>query len=293
MTRTVLSTNKLEMRFYFIFLLSISIYSQNQISGNVLNKNTKKPLTYCTIQIENKSKGTYTNEEGNFKLDTTGYGKRKIIISHMGFISDTIKLGNLNTNTIIKLKPNINQLNEVVINSKNIEKNRNKNQKWFWNNNRERKYMVTPARGTTYGILIDKPNKIFGSFEIYFLKQKNDTQNRIRIHFYKRAENGEPTKERFFKNDLIFELPYKSKELSVDLSYLNFKIPKNGFYLGIEFMGNKTNQLNSETTIFYTDDLKGYRTYIRTWGNDWLNTSKYTSRRTKYYNLKYSYSIIE
>ena len=171
--------------------------------------------------------------------------------------------------------------------------NNDRKQNWFWNRNRERKYMVTPARGTTYGILIDKPNEIFGSFELYYLKQKNQPLNKIRIHFYKRAENGEPTKEKFFKKDLIFELPYKSKELRIDLSYLNFKIPKNGFYLGIEFMGSRTNKLNSETTIFYTDDLKGYRTYIKTWGNDWLNTSKYTSRRSKYYNLKYSYSILK
>ena len=277
------------MRFYFIFLLSISIYSQNQISGSVLNEITKKPLIYCTIQVENKSRGTYTNENGNFKLDTTGYGYKKIIFSHMGFVNDTIELNDFKKNTVIHLKPTINQLEEVVIKSVN----KDKKQDWFWNKNRERKYMVTPARGTTYGVLINNPNEIFGSFEIYYLKQKNEALNKIRIHFYKRAENGKPTKERFFKNDLIFELPYNSKELRIDLSYLNFKIPKNGFYLGIEFLGSKTNQLNSETTIFYTDDLKGYQTYIKTWGNNWLNTSKYTSRRTKYYNLKYSYSILE
>ena len=277
------------MRFYFIFLLSISIYSQNQISGSVLNGITKKPIIYCTIQVENKSRGTYTNENGNFKLDTTGYGYKKIIFSHMGFVNDTIELNDFKKNTVIHLKPTINQLEEVVIKSVN----KDKKQDWFWNKNRERKYMVTPARGTTYGVLINNPNEIFGSFEIYYLKQKNEALNKIRIHFYKRAENGKPTKERFFKNDLIFELPYNSKELRIDLSYLNFKIPKNGFYLGIEFLGSKTNQLNSETTIFYTDDLKGYQTYIKTWGNNWLNTSKYTSRRTKYYNLKYSYSILE
>ena len=285
------------MRFFilnlFLFCLNICIYSQHQISGQVLNDDTKNPLIYCTVQVENKSKGTYTNESGLFKLETTGYGNQKIIFSHVGYVNDTIKIRDFKEKTAIYLKPDINQLGEVVINSINKNKNIDRKQNWFWNRNRERKYMVTPARGTTYGILIDKPNEIFGSFELYYLKQKNQPLNKIRIHFYKRAENGEPTKEKFFKKDLIFELPYKSKKLRVDLSYLNFKIPKNGFYLGIEFMGSRTNKLNSETTIFYTDDLKGYRTYIKTWGNDWLNTSKYTSRRSKYYNLKYSYSILK
>jgi|GEM_PF-5038339 len=276
-----------------IFFFSQIILSQTSITGKVLNKETKEHLIYSTIQIENKSKGTYTNEQGNFKLDTTGYGNKKIIISHMGFVNDTMNIRNLKDINTIELMPKINQLDEIVINSFNKKINANKKQNWFWNKKRERKYLVTPARGTTYGVLIDKPNEIFGSIEIYYLKQKSGTLNKIRIHFYKSAQNGEPTKERIFKNDLIFELPYNSKKLTIDLSYLNFKIPQNGFYLGIEFMGNNDNQLNSETTIFYTDNIKDYRTYIRTWGNDWLNTSRFTSRLTNYYNLKFSYSVLE
>ena len=275
---------------YTLILLGTSSYSQKLLSGYILENKTLEPLSYSTIIIENESRGTYSEIDGFFKLDTTSYGNRKITLSHIGYKTKTLQLNSFKEKDTVFLVKEEHILNEVVIKaySKKLH------EKWFKNDSKERTFITSPARGTTYAVLIDKhPKQKFGSFELYYLAQKSSPENKIRIKFLQLDTKGNPTDNQLIIKDLIYTLTYNSEHITIDLSYLDFIIPEEGFYIGVEFLGNKEDQVHSETTVYYTKKIRGNDTYLTTWNNRWLPVSKNIAKRSRYKNLKFSYSIFQ
>tara|TARA_R110002020_G_scaffold453863_1_gene669070 strand:+ start:403 stop:1269 length:867 start_codon:yes stop_codon:yes gene_type:complete len=273
---------------YFLLLFSSSSYSQKLLSGYILDNETLEPLSYSTIIIENESRGTYSEIDGLFKLDTTSYSSKRMAVSHIGYKTKIIQLNSFKEKDTVVLVQEEHLLKEVVLKVYNQKLN----EKWYKNNIKERTFITSPARGTTYAVLINKhPKKKFGSFELYYLPQKSSPQNKIRIKFLQRDINGNPSDNQLIRKDLIYTLPLNSERITIDLAYLNFIIPEKGFYIGIEFLGNKEDQVHSETTVYYTKKIRGNKTYLTTWNKRWLHVSKNIANRSRYKNLKFSYSI--
>lgn len=81
----------------FILILPIISYCQYlTISGKVYDKNTQEPLPGASVFILGTSWGTSTDLDGNFKITNIKKGTYDIVISYIGYHSDTIK----NTNYI-------------------------------------------------------------------------------------------------------------------------------------------------------------------------------------------------
>jgi CarboxypepD_reg-like domain len=91
------------------------------ISSRILDEETLEPLEYVNIRVANKNIGVVSNKEGEFNLDISGVGKDDTIrFSYIGYepLSLTIEFLNSSKQEFLKLKPRINQLNEVVISAK-------------------------------------------------------------------------------------------------------------------------------------------------------------------------------
>ena len=98
-----------------LLTLSVRAFSQIQIQGYVRDENSKG-IAFANVYIENTVDGTSTDENGHFVLETEEKGSVTLIASFVGYkpfsiTSDVSKLNNL----AINLKPDLTNLNEVVV----------------------------------------------------------------------------------------------------------------------------------------------------------------------------------
>lgn len=87
------------------------------ISGSVKDSETREPLAYASVQLEGSSSGTTTNEQGSFTIAVSAplAEKAKLIISFVGYKSETVTLSSHQTRYTILLKPDASALQEVVV----------------------------------------------------------------------------------------------------------------------------------------------------------------------------------
>ena len=103
--------------FLFIFLIfSLKQFSQNILQGQILyNENNKDiPLEGATVKWLNTNKGTISDEDGIFKLESA-LGEDFIEISFLGFETDTVYIKNKKNITHFLKISQENTLDEVII----------------------------------------------------------------------------------------------------------------------------------------------------------------------------------
>lgn len=101
----------------FLLLLSFSsmqLIAQTNISGVVVNMDTKELLPYTNIALEGTSIGTITNEDGYFKLKLNKPRKRNLVIGFIGFETKVFAPKAIIPDTIF-LNPTTHLLNEVKV----------------------------------------------------------------------------------------------------------------------------------------------------------------------------------
>lgn len=84
------------------------------LTGTALDKTTNKPLERATIVTADGRRSTVTNAQGKFALSYP-QGTTKIIISHLGYASLTIKPGSATANATYYLEPKAYTVEEVVV----------------------------------------------------------------------------------------------------------------------------------------------------------------------------------
>ena len=107
------------MKIYKILLISLCglyLNAQDTLEGRVLAKNGNEtiPLIGASIYWMNTDTGTVSNEEGKFSLPYLGTDK-KLIISYLGFKSDTLSLKNNRLVTRFLEENTVGELDEVTL----------------------------------------------------------------------------------------------------------------------------------------------------------------------------------
>src|SRR6476620_9494777 len=96
-----------------IILMPVSLYAQTKnISGKVTDSKGN-PLPSATVLIEHSTQGTATDAEGKFKITVSQ--NASIVISAIGFKSQTFKVSDINGDLNVKLDEDIAKLEEVVV----------------------------------------------------------------------------------------------------------------------------------------------------------------------------------
>lgn len=103
---------KLQSYFYFLTIIFFSTHliAQNTLSGSVTD-NQGLPLQGATIIVKGTNKGTTSDFDGNFSLQTNE--DDVLVISFVGFANQEVQVGQ-QENISISLEPD-NQLEEVVV----------------------------------------------------------------------------------------------------------------------------------------------------------------------------------
>jgi len=103
--------------FFFTKTVSAQEDSFKEFSGKVLDENTKKPLVFATLNLENSNVSTITNTEGEFLIKVPeALLNSTITISFLGYQSLNLPLTQLKeTNNKLFLEEAITKLTEVNI----------------------------------------------------------------------------------------------------------------------------------------------------------------------------------
>ena len=107
---------------FILFLVSTSLLiaqdlkSFKEITGKIIDADTKKPLVFTDIVIKNSNISTITNSDGEFLLKIPNtFLEGSITISHLGYKKRELKISSIKNHEEIGLTPSITQLNEISI----------------------------------------------------------------------------------------------------------------------------------------------------------------------------------
>ncbi|MCC5920090.1 MAG: carboxypeptidase-like regulatory domain-containing protein [Cyclobacteriaceae bacterium] len=104
------------MRIFTILLLLISnqLFSQNSIDFTLVDKVSKKPISFASISFIGSTKGTVSNENGevNFSYNNVD---QLIKISAIGYLSREVSVNELDGKDTLHLESSVRMLKEVVI----------------------------------------------------------------------------------------------------------------------------------------------------------------------------------
>ncbi|WP_026463940.1 carboxypeptidase-like regulatory domain-containing protein [Adhaeribacter aquaticus] len=94
------------------------LYGQTVISGEILNKNTREPVSYANLGIRNSNVGTISNENGSFSIAIpSGLTNDTLVFSAIGYERKQFPVGNFRSEKAftIYLEEKINLLSTVII----------------------------------------------------------------------------------------------------------------------------------------------------------------------------------
>ncbi len=116
------SKKSLNSIFLFAFLLfSLTIFSQNMISGKVVDEKGK-PVSGANIFIEGTYDGASSGETGDFSFTTTTTGNKTLVVSFLIYETSKIIIDVANfRNETIKLRESVTSLDAVVITAGTLE----------------------------------------------------------------------------------------------------------------------------------------------------------------------------
>lgn len=115
------------MRYFFLLLLFCTtsiLYAQiTTIEGIVIDKATKEPLPFATVQFTGTAIGTTTNMDGFFSLKTDDLSLESLDVNYLGYDPKTVRFKEEKENILsIKLTETTAKLETVVIRAKRKQK---------------------------------------------------------------------------------------------------------------------------------------------------------------------------
>ncbi|WP_047245423.1 TonB-dependent receptor [Maribacter thermophilus] len=105
---------------YAVILMALicnSIFSQNSVTGTILDSENNEPLEQVSIYFPQLEKGTISDENGNYEIRNLPTGSFKIVVSYLGFqtISKTINIDKKTVDFSINLSPSAIEMEEVIV----------------------------------------------------------------------------------------------------------------------------------------------------------------------------------
>jgi hypothetical protein len=155
----------------FLILYSVSSVAQTQVSGIVKDSVSNESLSSVNVFLQNASHHAQTAVNGGFLLNNVKPGRYTLIASAVGYERYTvaIAIGEKTANISIKLKPQLTQLNEVVISRLSDKRREDLYRKFFAS------FIGTSAHAAKCTILNPNCLRINYDDENYLLRVSSDS----------------------------------------------------------------------------------------------------------------------
>jgi hypothetical protein len=220
------------------------IHSQNTLQFTILDSTTHSPIPYVIILSEKSI--FYTDSLGKLSLEEESIKGKSIEIHCLGYESKLLTYG-IDLKEKILLKPKINLLSELAVSSKARKLN--------IGNAKNNQSGVTDRHGDLMAMFFSKPNEntffIDKLFIPYNIKGKN-VKTKLRIHILSVGEDKAPDKELLNQNIILTPLKKKGI-LEVNIESSNIVFPKEGIFVGIEWLYPEDTRMKTDGTVYEND----------------------------------------
>lgn len=285
--------------FFIVLILSllsnIKSFSQNPLSGKVIDKQSKQAISYANVTILNKNKHLLTDENGTFSLE---FITDTLIISAIGYEQDTIWHFQDSLTALIELVPTIYTLPIIEVNQKN------KKIKKVGAIKRSGKTTSSNCLKANIEIGIKVKNPSFNSSQFaklteasFYITRKGIPQTPFRVRVYEYdSDMKKPIKNVLSTN--VICTPMKGGEwYSVDLSSYFIPISTREcvivmewlYYEGIQeykmYSSKESKNLCFGQTIGLTNSLKENLTWTRINRGRWSNSDRRRDSKSKHLNV--------
>lgn len=258
---------KLPTTTFLFFLGTLPFLAQNSAKGIIKDAETDKPIPYVNIGIVKKNKGTVSNPEGEFEFEIPSDLENDTLrLSSIGYQSKSVLvkdfIANLKVNSVIKLSPEVTELEEVVVTNKKLK------EKLLGNKTKSTKIkggFSYAVAGNEVGIKIKikKSPTFIKKFHTYITSNTSE-KVKFRMNFYS-IKDGLPN-EKIVKENIIFSFNVIEGEFTLDLEEFNIVVEED-FYSTIELLQN---QKQEEHVLFSFGLLGKTMAYRYTSQGGWI-----------------------
>lgn len=234
-----------------IFCSSTSV-GQIKISGIIVDAETKKAISYATVINVSIRQGVYSTVNGEFELLVNKGDSIKLSCVGYNPINICYKLSKNNEFDTFYLTRRSHELTKVFVSP--VDWSRYKEKKMGYAGTKSYCHVVG-VTGLEYAIYIPNTKKILDAY-IYELQYKirkfKPGAVAIRLHLYAVNSDNSPSVELLDSNYVETLAGEMDKIISFNISPLKIKLPPDGIFIGIEWLGTydpNTNSIFSEQVI--------------------------------------------
>lgn len=249
------------MRLFFsLFFLGFTCFSQNvDFEGKVLDANNKGPIPYVNISFLNTLTGTSTDEEGHFLIEISKeFLEKDVHISSLGYKDTIISAKAVYDAKELLLSEATFKLEEVVV-SKGLGDAQVLNPIASYDITSGFDSSSTPWVLALYFPNIGASKKQLEKVTVFF-RHKNEfsrERSKFRLRFYTVDPITKKPLKDLIQKSLILESVKGQEFTSIDLGALNIPMPREGLYIGLEWLfipfnwykKDEMDRLNNKPTI--------------------------------------------
>ena len=232
----------------FLFTLQlIATIAFSQVTGTIVDKETRQPVPYANVGIVGKKVGTTSDTQGNFTIATSADTSR-IVVSAIGY--EPAFVGVSTKKTTIELTPKQYSIKEVVVKPQKrtevvVDKLTRKSSHSY------------SCSGFAYFNAKYFPKKDQYNQTPYLKRIRVLTRSQVRgakfnVRLVAANEQGKPGEEIVTQN-LIASAPRGKRIVTIDLREYHVKFPANGLFVVLEWL------IIEENKHEYTFTYKGER----------------------------------
>lgn len=230
--------------------------SAQKTTITVIDSLTREPIPYASVCFIELKSGTYTNDYGSFKLDSAN---NSCYISHIGYLPRMVR-HSISVDTI-KLQPETYSLDEVKVSPK-----KNKGEEVGFTNYKSQ-FFCSGFSGSEIAVYI--PNNSGQTKYIKEVKICFGTQQRIKefmginfvsvfkINFYSKKTDTFIPDSSLLSKDLVYTSKIIKPNTILDLSDQYIRLPKEGAFLSIEWVGIES-ETTKEIITNYTEHIEPF-----------------------------------
>ena len=115
MNKTLYQTKKTYLLVIALCFSIVQAFAQNVVSGKITEKGANGPVIGASVAIKGTTVGTTSDADGNFKLESSQAFPWDLVISSIGYASQTIKVSSSNSNLAISMSSEMSSLDEIVV----------------------------------------------------------------------------------------------------------------------------------------------------------------------------------
>lgn len=264
--------NKYLLSLVFVFAaLSLSSAQTFELKGIVKAKQSGTPIPYASVIFTDKPSGTYTNEDGSFKLNVTS--GQALNISALGYKKVMLTASEIKAmDYVITLEEDPTEFSAITVTARKT-KGKSKVETFGYHKAQKKSRQVAKTPGLQLATLIENPRKTVGHVESILLSVVSGGKSRIRLHLYA-AQNFPRDQKKLLPENLLVDIGLMQGLKEVDVSKYGIEFPEEGLIVGVEFIGNVkngkveiANGVEIETKLFLSQGDRERNTWIGFMGN--------------------------